>query len=372
MRRRNLLITLLVLVCIWAYSVRDASDVFAIEGSVIEIAQSEMVSNPADVNTEDIQTPVAAPSNIATEVIDEVDDTVESIALVQPARLTTSEPYADMQWALEKIEIATLWQLTTGNPDITVAVLDTGIDSKHQDLSGQVVAEHNFTDTSNSGDVHGHGTHIAGIIAAKDNGVGIIGIAPDVSLINVKVADDIGTCSLSDLAKGIVWAVDNGADVINISIEIRESLPQLESAISYAWRNGALIIAAAGNDGSETPVYPASYDNCLAVAALSENDNLVMLSNYGNWVDVVAPGDDIYSTLPGDEYGYKSGTSFACAYVSGMAALLYDVVVDANDNGRINDEVRALIESGCSDVNINGAGNGQIDAVKTLSLFTAS
>jgi thermitase len=208
------------------------------------------------------------------------------------------------------------------------------------------VAETNFSKSFAPDDIHGHGTHIAGIIAAKNNGLGIVGVAPGCSLLNVKVADDTGSCLALALAKGIIWAVDNGAHVINISIELREPSPKLENAINYAWSQGSLIIAAAGNHGSEAPTYPAFYENCLAVAASGSDNNLAPLSNHGDWVDVAAPGLDIYSTLPGNDYGYKSGTSFACAYVSGIGSLLFDIVTDTNNNDQLNDEVRALIEAG--------------------------
>ena len=299
-----------------------------------------------------------------------------SPAGVTPPQAIMSEPEPlisgsladnDKQWALNKIGIYDLWQATTGSQEVLVAVLDTGIDSSHEDLDGQVVAEANFTDSPTPGDVHGHGTHIAGIIAAKNNDIGIIGMAPDSRLLNAKVADDMGRCHASALAEGIVWAVDNGASVINISVEIRGDSPELEKAIDYAWSEGSLVVAAAGNDGNDSPVYPAGYDNCIAVAATNRDDGLAVLSNHGDWVDVAAPGFGIYSTLPDDGYGLKTGTSFACAYVSGMAALLFDIVVDTNGDGRLNDEVRAAIEAGCQAIDIAGVGSGRIDAAGAVA-----
>lgn len=278
-----------------------------------------------------------------------------------------NDPYVYKQWALSKINIFRLWQITTVTEDVLVAILDTGIDPDHQDLNGLIIAEANFTDNSSPADSYGHGTHIAGIIAAKNDGTGIVGVAPGCRLLNVKVADDMGRCQASALAEGIIWAVNNGASVINISLEIKEPSPQLEEAVNYAWSRGTVIIAAAGNNGSQSPVYPAYYKNCVAVAAIKPDDNLAPLSNYGDWVDVAAPGFDIYSTLPNNGYGYKTGTSFATAYVSGMAALLFNVVTDANGDGRLNDEVRAVIETGCQEIGITGVGRGQIDAGKATA-----
>jgi len=119
--------------------------------------------------------------------------------------------------------------------------------------------------------------------------------------------------------------------------------PELETAINFAWENGVIIIAAAGNDGNDLPVYPACYENCISVTGLRDNGELAPLANYGDWVDAAAPGFEIYSTLPGNEYGYKQGTSFAAACVSGLAARLLPLVEDGNGDSRLNDEVRQLI-----------------------------
>ena len=302
------------------------------------------------------------------------DGSVADDSLSRPASVTESElsvpndPYLDNQWALSQIQVFELWPAATGNPEILVAVLDTGIDGDHEDLKDKVVAVANFTDSSTANDIHGHGTHIAGIIAAtSDNGIGIIGMAPESRLMNAKIADDKGRCQPSALAEAIVWAVDNGASVINISIELREPSQEIEDAVNYAWTQGAIIIAAAGNDGGQVPVYPAYYESCVAVAATNLDDTLAPLSNYGAWVDVAAPGFNIYSTLPDDSYGYKTGTSFAASYVSGLAALLFNVATDNNGNGRLNDEVRAAIEAGCREIGMDGVGAGRIDAANSMT-----
>ena len=291
-----------------------------------------------------------------------------SVLTTQSEALVLNDPYVEEQWALSQIQMSKLWQITTGNSEILVAVLDTGIDQNHEDLKGKVAVEVNFTDSLTPGDVYGHGTHIAGIIAASgDNGIGIVGMAPDSQLINVKIADDKGRCQASAVAGGITWAVNNGANVINISVELEKPSLELESAVNYAWSQGVVIITAAGNEGSQSPVYPACYENCIAVAATRQDDTLAPLSNYGDWVDVAAPGFNIYSTVPDNSYGYKSGTSFASAYVSGLAALLFSVVTDTNGDGRLNDEVRAAIEDGCQQASMNSVGCGRIDAATALA-----
>jgi len=260
-----------------------------------------------------------------------------------------NDPYAERQWALRQVQAPALCQITTGNPEILVAVLDTGIDANHEDLKGKVETEVNFTDSPTPNDIYGHGTHIAGIVAANsNNGIGITGIAPESRLMNVKVANDRRQCQASAVAQGITWAVDNGAHVINISLQLAEPSTELEDSVNYAWSQGAVVIAAAGNEGGESPVYPAFYQNCIAVAATRQDGSLAPLSNHGYWVDVAAPGFNIYSTLPNNNYGYKSGTSFATAYISSLAALLFDVLRDTNGDNKANDEVRAALESAYS------------------------
>jgi thermitase len=265
---------------------------------------------------------------------------------------TSDDGYLAQRWGVNKIEAPRAWQLAEGGKSVIVAVLDTGIDEDNQDLADRVIAEVNFTNSPTGDDLYGHGTHMAGTIAA---------IAPECRLMNVKVADDAGRCEASVVARGITWAVDHGARIINISLCMKSS-PDLEEAVDYAWSQGAVIIAAAGNTGTSTPSYPAYYDDCIAVAGTDKNDSLALLSSYGDWVDVAAPGFNIYSEVLHDQYGYKSGTSPAVAHVSGEAALVFSVAEDSNGNGTVNDEVRQAIENSCDSILADGVGSGRINA----------
>ena len=297
---------------------------------------------------------------------DAADDVVGYVADVSP--IVPNDKYFDKQWALTKIQAPDAWQVTSGSQDILIAVLDTGIDQTHEDLAGKVVASINFTQSPTVDDLYGHGTHIAGIVAATaDNAVGSTGVAYNCSLMNVKVAEDDGSCDPVTVSKGIIWAVDNGAKVINISLTITKPSLTLENAVDYAWDKGAVIVAAAGNNYSSTLAYPAAYPNAMAVAATNKDDRLPQWSNHGDWVSLGAPGVDIYSTLPDDNYGYRSGTSSAAALVSGEAALLFTIATDTNSNGWVNDEIRHGIESNCDVVEIEGLGKGRINILKAVT-----
>jgi len=290
------------------------------------------------------------------------DSDSASYAPSPPAMYSLDASYLAERWGITKIEAPQAWQITRGDQSIIVAVLDTGINKDNQDLADRVVAEVNFTDSPTSDDLYGHGTHMAGTIAA---------IAPECRLMNVKVADDVGRCEASVVARGIIWAVDHGAEVINISLAMKAS-PDLVEAVNYAWSQGAITIAAAGNKGGSEPSYPAYYINCLAVAGTNENNALALLSSYGEWVDVAAPGFNIYSELPQNQYGYKTGTSVAGAHVSGVAALVFSVAEDSNGNGTANDEVRWAIENSCTPIDEYGVGQGLVNAFQAVTETVSS
>ena len=283
------------------------------------------------------------------------------------------------QWGLFKIQADQAWKTTTGNSGIRIAILDTGIDEHHIDLNGKVVASKNFSSSNTLDDVYNHGTHVAGIAAANtNNSTGVASIGCNSSLMNAKVFDDSGTASIADITAAIYWALDpdgnpatnDGAQVINMSF-IAPGYPSLinalTDAINYAWVQGAVVVTAAGNDHSMTPADPASTPNCIAVAATDRYDNLWASSNYGNWVDVAAPGEGIFSTVMQGGYDYKNGTSMATPFVSGLAALLFNVVSDTNGNGHLNDEVRYAIESTCDNIGIDGIGHGRINAYRAVN-----
>ncbi len=283
------------------------------------------------------------------------------------AEAMPDDTYLNQQWDLTKIQAPQAWNITHSSSTIKIAILDSGIDSTHPDLASKIVAKQNFTDSKTTEDVYGHGTHVAGIAAAiTNNNTGVAGLGYNASLMNVKVLSDSGGGSYSWIIQGIIWAADNGANVINMSMNGYVDSDAMKQAVDYAWNKGAVIVVASGNNGNSTPTYPASYNNCIAVAATDQNDKLYSFSDYGNWVDVAAPGSTI-STMVGDKYGTMGGTSMAAPLVSGLAGLAFAVATDTNGDGRVNDEVRNAIQNGADDIGVSGIGRGRINAYKTLA-----
>ncbi|HZG67089.1 MAG TPA: S8 family serine peptidase [Herpetosiphonaceae bacterium] len=240
--------------------------------------------------------------------------------------------YAE-QWALNTIEAAAAWDRTQGLTSVLIAILDTGIESTHPDLASKVVLAQNFSDSPSVTDRDGHGTHVAGIAAAAtNNAIGVAGLAREALLLNVKVLGDSGSGYTSDVAEGIVWAADNGAQVINMSLGGSGACSTGElNAVNYAWSKGVVLVAAAGNQNSSGPFSPAACPNVVSVAATDITDARASFSNYGTTVDIAAPGVDILSTaLTGDcrlcdptGYTVLNGTSMASPFVAGLAALVW-------------------------------------------------
>ncbi len=283
-----------------------------------------------------------------------------------------NDPYFGEQWGMTKVEGPEAWDVTTGESAVRIAILDTGVDQDHEDLMAKIVSNKNFSTSNTVDDRYGHGTHVAGIAAAAtNNGKGVAGLGYDCAIMNVKVLDDKGSGYYSWIANGIIWAADNGARVICMSLGGRSGSSTLQSAVNYAWSKGVVIVAAAGNNGNSNPVYPAYYSNCIAVAATDQNDAKASWSSYGSWVDVAAPGVAIYSTLPNHSnsigmlnYGSLSGTSMATPHVAGLAGLVW-----ASLYGTSNADVRSRIESTCDAV--PGTGSywryGRINAYRAVA-----
>ncbi len=261
-----------------------------------------------------------------------------------------NDPRYPSQWALDNIRAPQAWDFSTGNSDVLVAVIDSGIDYNHPDLAGRLVPGYDFVnDDSDAMDDNGHGTRLAGIIgAAGNNGIGIAGINWSVGLMPVKVLQSNGDGFSSWLFRGIRYAVDNGAKIINLSLGGFAN-PAVQDSINYAHSKGCLVVAAMGNQNSGTAQYPAAYPNVMAVGATDSRDNRasnsVWGSNFGAHIDVVAPGVNILSTSLGNSYQSMDGTSLATPMVAGIAALILSI-----DPGLTADQIQDLIQRTADDL----------------------
>jgi hypothetical protein len=247
------------------------------------------------------------------------------------------DPLLPQQWALgaSYLDFATVSAITAGDTRRPiVAIIDTGVSAGHPDLAGRVIAQVNFVGGPSVADQCGHGTHVAGIVAANaNNGIGIAGLSRTALLQSVKVLGASCQGSIDAVAGGITWAVDNGAQVLNLSIEASLPSEALRVAIKYAIDHGRVVVAAAGNGNELCPAgllglspspctYPAQYPDVLGVGASTPSNTAAGFSDVGSWVDVAAPGQGILSTYLGNGYLTESGTSMATPYVSALAALL--------------------------------------------------
>lgn len=249
--------------------------------------------------------------------------TVEVDGRIHHAGVEPNDPYWHHQWGADVAAAPDAWGITTGSADVTIAVLDTGL-TPSAEFDGKLVPGWDVLDgDADVTDRDGHGTQVASIAAAvTDNGRGTAGFCWDCQLMPVRVLDDVGYTS--DLVRGVVWAVEHGADVLNISLVSHVDSEVLRDAIADAVAHGVVVVAAAGNEGDDQPVYPAALPDVVAVAATDEHDRLTPWSNRGPWVDVAAPGSHLGTTVSGDVQSI-TGTSAATPAVAGIVGLLLAV-----------------------------------------------
>lgn len=297
---------------------------------------------------------------------------------------------ADTNRTRADIDAPSAWSVTTGDRKIIVAVIDTGIDYLHEDLqaniwtnsreipgngidddgNGYIDDVHGYdfvSDDSDPMDDHGHGTHVSGTIGAVGNNeLGVAGVCWQVSMMAVKAFDETGDSTVDRVLTAIDYAIANGARVINASWGLDEESQALHDAVKRAVEAGIIFIAAAGNAKTDEPIFPGSFEEALAVAALDQNSVRAVFSNYGAWVDLAAPGVDIFSTVPKNGYDYMSGTSMAAPHVSGLAALILSRHPDF-DRAQVQNILLNTTDSVASDKLI---GRGRINAGKALAVNT--
>ncbi|HBI04432.1 MAG TPA: peptidase S8 [Paenibacillaceae bacterium] len=292
--------------------------------------------------------------------------------LLLPNMVPNDTFYPSYQWNMPIIDMEKAWDISKGKETIKVAVIDTGVELNHPEFKGKLTSGYNvLSGSSNANDDNGHGTHVTGIIAAHiNNKEGIAGMTWYNPVIPIKGIGADGSGSSFDIAKGIKWATDHGAKVINLSVGNYNPSEVLHDAIKYAYTKDVVMIAATGNDDTSQPSYPASYPEVIGVSAVDGNKKRASFSNYGSSVDVVAPGVDIPSTYTNQEYAQLSGTSMACPHVTGLATLIRSVNPSLK-----NEQVMSIIKYSSQDLGTAGRddyyGYGLINVSKALELAKA-
>ena len=309
-----------------------------------------------------------------------IDDDVAVYALGKPAtppgldKNKDEEPQLPQQpsWGYTRIGADQANNKGTG---IKVGIIDSGISVKHPDLT--VVGGVNTINPRKSyDDDHGHGSHVAGIVAALDNNIGVIGVAPEAQLYAIKVLDRRASGFLSDVIEGLQWAIENHMQVVNMSLGTASDVQSYHDAIITVYNAGITIVAAAGNDGETDGkiYYPAKYPETIAVSATDNTDDLAYFSSYGEEVDLAAPGQAINSTWKGEDYHIGSGTSMATPHVAGTVAL---ILADSNlkcdtdlDESCSPTEVKTRLEATAEwliELTSDEQGLGLIDAEAAVS-----
>ncbi|OGC07475.1 hypothetical protein A2230_03045 [candidate division WOR-1 bacterium RIFOXYA2_FULL_36_21] len=288
--------------------------------------------------------------------------------------------YNTYQWNMSKISAEAAWDITTGDSSIIVAVADTGIDYNHEDLSGKIILGYDYENNdSDPIDDNGHGTHVAGVIGAiTNNDKGVAGLNWGCKIMAVKIMGVGGYGSLLNASRGIEYAASNGAKIISMSFGIEYDDDDLKDTIINAYSRGCILVAAAGNENKSSRFYPAGYDDyVIAVAATDQNDLVghwgtdtpLSASNYGEWIDVCAPGTDIVSTWKSNNYANQGGTSMAAPHVAALAALIL-----SKKPSMSQENVRYQIENSCINIDslnpsyANLLGYGRINAALALGL----
>jgi subtilisin len=320
----------------------------------------------------------AVSAKVPEEKIDAMKKNPRIRYVANNTKYEMSDEYTS-SWGVQYIGSQNVHNQDVNGAGINITVLDTGIDYYHEDLKNNYRGGYNFV--FNNADPWDdnclsiyktcHGTHVSGIIAAESNGLGIIGVAPKSNIYAVKVLDGGGFGAADMIISGVEWAMGNNSNIISMSIQSPEDNTALLDAINAAYNQGILIVAAAGNTNGGNVVYPAAYDNVIAVTAIDQNAQRASFSPIDQKIELAAPGVNINSTVQGG-YAYLSGTSMAAPYVTGVAALIFSSnYPDANGDGvRDNRDIRKILQDTALDIGTPGRDNiygyGIVDASKAL------
>ncbi len=308
----------------------------------------------SDGNVGDVLAKVQADPNVEYAELDPI----------MKISLTPNDPSYSGQYHLPKIQAPAAWNVTTGSTSTKIAIIDTGVDLSHPDLSAKILPGYDFVNgDSVAQDDHGHGTHCAGIAAAStNNNTNGAGVDWNARIMPIKVLNSAGSGYTSDIINGVNWAVANGANIISMSLGGTGSSAAFQTAINNAWAAGVVIVAAAGNAGNTVKNYPGAYNNVVAVGSTDSADNKSSFSTYGSWVHVAAPGTSINSTRLGGGMTVMSGTSMATPIVAGLAGL-----VRANNPSLSNAGIVSKIFSGADPIGVPGWWQyGRVNAFNSL------
>ncbi len=321
----------------------------------------------------------ADPASVVSSLKNEADVLYAEQNAYAYALEVPNDPYYSYQWHMPQIGMEEAWEISHGSSNVIVAIIDTGVKQDLEDLNQTLfMPGWDFVNNDNDPtDDDGHGSHVCGTAAqSTNNGIGVTGIAYQSTIMPVKVLDENGSGTYNWITDGIYYAVDHGADVINMSLGGYANLQILEDAVNYAWNNGVVVVCAAGNDSTTQPMYPAAYENSISVSATNYLKQLTFYSNYGPTIDMCAPGGDLndyngdgymdgvlQNTFQGTSEGYWFfiGTSQASPHVAGTAALC-----KAIDPTLTNVQIRSILETTAEDLGAPGwdqyFGHGLVDA----------
>ena len=313
----------------------------------------------------------------ADALVKRIDDDVEVSVLVRPGvqggKPVPTQPSQSLPWGVDQVDAEKAWATNDGTA-VKVGIVDTGIDLAHPDLQTNIKGGVNtIYPTKSANDDNGHGTHVAGIAAAINNNIGVVGIGPKIYLYAIKVLNKNGSGFLSDIIEGLQWAISNGMQVVNMSLGTSSDVQSFHDAVIAVYNAGIVQVAAAGNSSGSVS-FPGAYPEVIAVSAIDQTNTIAPWSSRGPEVDLASPGVDILSTYKGKIYATLSGTSMAAPHVAGAAALVLKTPVgtyDTNANGVWNPlEVKSKLEATATE--LGNTGKDSLYGAGLLNALSAS
>ncbi len=324
-----------------------------------DIAKDEIIARTGAVKLKNLDLINAKSISISAKAAEKLRENSSVVRVDEDVEVFTLAQV--LPWGVDRVDAELVWPSLNTADLIKVGIIDTGISNKHFDLLANIKGGINTINARKGwNDDNGHGSHVAGTVAAVHNTIGVVGVAPAVDLYAIKVLGANGSGYLSDIIEGIQWAVNNKMQVINMSLGTSSNIQSFRDAVIAAKNAGIVVVAAAGNSGGAV-IFPAAYPEAIAVSATDSSDKIASFSSRGPEVDLAAPGVSIYSTYKGTGYATLSGTSMAAPHVAGVAALVLNTPVglyDSNANGKWDpSEVQKKLQDKAVDLGTTGFDN---------------